>query len=294
MSRPKKDQAANRAQAGDPVLDFAGRLRELRAQAGSPSFRQLAKITHYSSSALAEATQGKRLPSEAVVRAFVTGCGGEPGEWLPLLRQAAAATAAAASAAAPGPAPPGPASPERARKTLLGDRGRPAVVALGACVLLVTGGMLGGMIEHGRTGQARTPPNPAPAKASAPRPIDGVDPIAGGCVADARLVDKSPVMLGGQQIGALEMIYSGRCGAGWARIYLYPGQPVMLGQVTVRAADGRLASFANPLIKQIPVYTDVLAPGRGGCLGAAAVFHAPHGTARAAISCQDPAASPSS
>jgi hypothetical protein len=86
------------------------------------------------------------------------------------------------------------------------------------------------------------------------------------------------------------MIYSARCAVGWARIYLYPGQPSMLGQVTIKASDGRLASFANPMIKQVPVYTDVIATASGGCLGAGAIFHAPHETIRATISCQDPAA----
>ncbi|HEV2373046.1 MAG TPA: helix-turn-helix domain-containing protein [Streptosporangiaceae bacterium] len=280
MGRRQGDLPAGGQQADDPVADFAARLRDLRDQAGSPSFRQLAKVTHYSSSALAEATRGKRLPSEAVLRAFVTGCGAQPDEWLTRLRQAAAASAAAAT--------PAPASGPVWR-TLLGDRRRPALVAASACLLFLAGGMLGGMVGHGQDpGVATRPRHAASVKARVSRPVDGVDPIVGGCVPDARLVDKSPVMLDGQQIGALEMLYSAHCGAGWARIYLYPGQQDMLGQVTVKASDGRLASFANPLVKQVSVYTDVITPGRGGCLGADAVFHAPHGTAHATISCQNP------
>jgi len=263
-------------------MDFAARLRELRIQAGSPSFRQLAKIAHYSSSALAEATRGKRLPSEAILRAFVTGCGAQPGEWITLLHEAAAAsTAGRATAPAPEPA---------RRAALLSDLRRPAVIAAGACVLLAAGTVLGAAIQHGqRTDQARTPKSATAAKTSVKRSADGADPIAAGCVKDARLVDKSPVMLHGQQIGALEMIYSARCAAGWARIYLYPGQPSMLGQVTIQASDGRLASFANPLIKQVAVYTDVIAPANGGCLGADAIFHSARASVRATISCQNPA-----
>jgi len=79
-----------------------------------------------------------------------------------------------------------------------------------------------------------------------------------GCVQDARLVDKSPVML--------------------------------RGQVTIKASDGRLASFAYPLRKQVPVYTDVISPLGGGCLSADAVFYSACAAVRAAISCQDPAA----
>jgi hypothetical protein len=149
--------------------------------------------------------------------------------------------------------------------------------------------MVGGMIERGQhTDLASGPRHTAAAGSGVQRAADGVDPIVGGCVKDARLVDKSPVMLDGRQIGALEMIYSARCAAGWAKIYLYPGQPNMLGQATIKASDGRLSSFAYPMIKQISVYTDVITLSSGGCLGADAVFHAPRETVRAAISCQDP------
>ena len=268
--------------AGDPVAGFAARLRDLRAQAGSPSFRQLAKMTHYSSSTIAEATRGKRLPSEAVLRAFVTSCGAQPDEWVTGLRQAAAArtaTRAAVSAADP------------AGKALRNGRLRYAVAAAGAVALLATGGMLGTVMEHGQKADPRgRPPNDAAAKTSVRRATDGSDPVVAGCVGDARLVDKSPVMLDGQQIGALEMIYSARCQAAWARIYLYPGQPSMLGQVTIKASDGRLASFAYPLVKQVAVYTDVITYTRGECLGASAIFRAAQAPVRAAISCQDPTA----
>ena len=96
--------------------------------------------------------------------------------------------------------------------------------------------------------------------------------------------------VGGDVLACGPLIYSARCGAGWARIYLYPGQPSMLGQVTIKASDGRLASFAYPLRKQVPVYTDVISPPGGGCLSADAVFYSARATVRAAISCQDPAA----
>lgn len=107
---------------------------------------------------------------------------------------------------------------------------------------------------------------------------DGVDPVTAGCVKDARLIETSPVMLGGSQIGMVELIYSVRCAASWARIYLPPGQPDMLGEVTVRASDGRLATFANPLIEQVPVDTDVITQGGSGCLAAEAssVLRAAH------------------
>lgn len=58
---------------------------------------------------------------------------------------------------------------------------------------------------------------------------------------------------------------------------------------TIRASDGRLSAFAYPLVRQIPIYTDVIVPGAGGCLAAQAVFHAGvHALATAATSCRLP------
>ncbi|MFF4382658.1 helix-turn-helix domain-containing protein [Kitasatospora sp. NPDC001547] len=68
--------------AGDgPLVLFALELRELRRQAGSPPYRRLAARTNYSASTLAEAAAGRRLPSDAVLAAFVAACGGDPQEW---------------------------------------------------------------------------------------------------------------------------------------------------------------------------------------------------------------------
>ncbi|AUG79605.1 hypothetical protein CFP65_4887 [Kitasatospora sp. MMS16-BH015] len=67
--------------AHGPLALFALELRELRRTAGSPPYRRLAASTNYSASTLAEATAGRRLPSEAVLAAFVTACGGDPAQW---------------------------------------------------------------------------------------------------------------------------------------------------------------------------------------------------------------------
>ncbi|MDH6140969.1 hypothetical protein P3T35_002982 [Kitasatospora sp. GP30] len=66
---------------GGPLALFALELRELRRQAGSPPYRRLAASTNYSASTLAEAAAGRRLPSDAVLAAFVTACGGDPVGW---------------------------------------------------------------------------------------------------------------------------------------------------------------------------------------------------------------------
>ena len=133
-----------------------------------------------------------------------------------------------------------------------------------------------------------------PAPAPTARVTDGTDPDAGHCAADARLLDKAPVMRGSVQIGGLELRYSPWCGAGWATIYLYPAQPTMMGEVTVRAGDGRYTAIANPLVKQVDDYTDVIVPGPGGCLGAyGQVYQAGMPVVTASLPCEAVTSTPS-
>ncbi|MFW6689972.1 DNA-binding protein [Streptomyces sp. MAR4 CNX-425] len=72
-----------------PVQRFAHELRKLRAEAGGPTYRQLAARGEYSVTALSQAAAGDRLPSLPVALAYVEGCGGDPGEWEWRWRQAA-------------------------------------------------------------------------------------------------------------------------------------------------------------------------------------------------------------
>jgi hypothetical protein len=97
----------------------------------------------------------------------------------------------------------------------------------------------------------------------------------------------------GAQIGALDLRYSPRCGAGWADLYLYPGEPTMMGEVTVRSGSDRFSTIANPLVKQVDDYTDVIVPDPDGCLGAGAVvYEAGKPIVTAVIPCQAPGAPP--
>lgn len=64
-----------------PVERFAWELRELRAAAGAPGYRQLAARAHYSASALSTAASGRTLPTREVTLAFVAACGGDVEEW---------------------------------------------------------------------------------------------------------------------------------------------------------------------------------------------------------------------
>jgi len=60
---------------------FAADLRRLRDKAGKPSYRELGSRAHYSAATLSDAAGGRKLPSLAVVLAYVKACGGDPDEW---------------------------------------------------------------------------------------------------------------------------------------------------------------------------------------------------------------------
>ncbi len=91
-----------------PVAAFACALRELRAAAGSPSYRELARRALFAPSVLSTAASGATFPTLAVTLAFASACGGDAGQWRRRWEAAAAAQAPLTDAASR------PASPRRA------------------------------------------------------------------------------------------------------------------------------------------------------------------------------------
>ncbi len=84
-----------------PVASFASALRQLRREAGSPSYRQMSARALFAPSVLSTAAAGSMFPSLRVTLAFVTACGGDPAEWR---RRWQATAAQLTSAAEPGSA----------------------------------------------------------------------------------------------------------------------------------------------------------------------------------------------
>ncbi|MFF5288645.1 helix-turn-helix domain-containing protein [Paractinoplanes globisporus] len=66
---------------GGPLQAFAYDLRKVRADAGSPTYRALAKVAGYSATTLSEAAGGVRKPSLEVVLAYVGACRGDAELW---------------------------------------------------------------------------------------------------------------------------------------------------------------------------------------------------------------------
>lgn len=77
MGRPEKPLGS----AASPIVSFARDLRELRAAAGNPSYRELARTALFAPSVLSSAASGYRLPTLQVTLAFVRACGGDGVEW---------------------------------------------------------------------------------------------------------------------------------------------------------------------------------------------------------------------
>ena len=73
-----------------PVQRFAHELRQLRRQAGSPTYRAMSDQVGYGASTLSQAASGKQLPSLPVTLAYVRACGADPEEWRKRWREAAA------------------------------------------------------------------------------------------------------------------------------------------------------------------------------------------------------------
>ena len=67
---------------GDGALScFARELRQLRAAAGYPSYRDLSRRARFSASVLSAAASGSSLPSLQVTLAYADACGGDLGDW---------------------------------------------------------------------------------------------------------------------------------------------------------------------------------------------------------------------
>ncbi|MFC0433820.1 hypothetical protein [Kutzneria buriramensis] len=90
----------------DVPARFAAGLRELRAKAGNPPYRELGRRAHYSAGTLSDAAAGRKLPSLAVTLAYVQACGGDAADWERRWHEAAATVATQEPAAEePGDSP---------------------------------------------------------------------------------------------------------------------------------------------------------------------------------------------
>jgi hypothetical protein len=92
---------------GGALARFALALRQLRAAAGYPTYRTLARAALFSPSVLSSAASGTAFPTLQVTLAYAMACGGDATEWGHRWAATAAELAATKAAAArPGAAKP--------------------------------------------------------------------------------------------------------------------------------------------------------------------------------------------
>jgi len=98
----------------DRMAAFAAALRELRANAGNPSFRKMAELSgRVSHTTLHEAATGARFPSWDTTREFALACGGSEADWRDRWERARPGPPRPDSATAiPEPEPPAAVIPE--------------------------------------------------------------------------------------------------------------------------------------------------------------------------------------
>jgi hypothetical protein len=307
-----------------PVARFACELRALRQAAGAPGYRTMAARANYSATVLSRAASGNELPSLPVALAYVTACGGDPVEWEALWREVVGQLPHGTGTRLAGDAGNRIPAAGITEGSLTGvSRSRAVMVksvirnvaearywALASILAMaaVSGWAtaLAGFAGHdgSHTAARSTAGNVAvgirSAAAIPPADLsDGNDPTESGCAPGAVTVAHATVRLlaatiiagiprtAGTAVGQVELRYSPRCHAAWARATPSPGYKVgSLGSVTVtitRRADGTYSSFRAAAITE--AYGDLLLT-RGGCLTAAAEFQfARGGRAAARTSC---------
>jgi len=216
----------------------------------------MARKVHFSASTLAEAVQGRRLPSQPVVEAFVRACDGDPDPWLQRWQAIAAVRSSSGSdAVAPG-------SPLRRR---LRWPARVAALSVAGVVGFVGHSAIVHPQQPARGGNDAAVVVPGP-------PHDGADPSDAGCGADSTVVATSTVTDAGRPVGVLQLRFSAACQGFWTRFTLQEAEIPALVELRLEASDGRLVAYAQEAPRGLPLYTDLLRPV-GACLRALALVH---------------------
>lgn len=219
---------------------FAEDLRLLRVRSGSPTLSHLQHTTGISRTVLSDAFNGRQLPSARTVDGVVRACGADPEEWIRRRDRLAAAPAARAddpvvlTAEEPilqesVPREPAGEQPRRPRRL------RRRTVALIAVAAFVVGAGIGGGVVGGVLGSRISALGDELAAAGPVNPQaqivvrTGVDPAMTPCVNDAKVAASEDRT----NDTRIQIVWSNKCYAGWARIARYDGK-----------ADGNLVKIS--------------------------------------------------
>lgn len=199
--------------AADTVDQFAADLRLLRVSAGSPTLASLQHATGISRTVLSDAFTGKQLPSARTVDGIVRVCKADPVDWL-RRRDQLSAKATVQEAA--------PEAPVAHRKAKRVHWAVAAVIAVAACAVgagasnvVTTEAMAGQVTTLKKELAAAGPVNPH----AQIQVRTGVDPAMTPCVNDAKISASEDR----PHNTRIQIIWSNKCYAGWARIARYDG-----------------------------------------------------------------------
>lgn len=227
----------------DSVSRFADDLRALRLEAANPTLFRLQHSTGISKTVLSDAFSGKRLPSARTVHGIVTQCGGDVSSWL-----ARRDRLARAKGIDPGPAVEIAPAAAEVLETPRPRRSFTVALVAGAFVLgllvsattsyAVATNVIG-QVRADAIEQTREDILSAPASENAQiNVINGVDPALSPCVNDAKVATAETR----NEHYLLEIIWSNKCYAGWARITRYDektsGNSVSVAIYPETAANG--------------------------------------------------------
>lgn len=208
------------AEPGDSIAGFASDLRALRLAADSPTLLSLQHTTGVSKTALSEAFAGKRLPSARTVDRVVRACGEDPAPWVARRDVLAGRAPGAGGSAADASVATGAGAPRGSRKRtvlLVAAAFVAGLVIAGGVNLLITAKLVDSARAEAAE-QTRQEILASPASEHAQINVhNGVDPALTPCVNDAKVATAQPRT----DNTLLEIIWSNKCYAGWARITRY-------------------------------------------------------------------------
>ncbi|WP_233225515.1 helix-turn-helix domain-containing protein [Amycolatopsis sp. CA-126428] len=262
--------------ADGPCERFAFELRQLREEAGSPTYRTLAEKTHFSKATLSAAAQGRRLPTLDVALAYAQACGGDLETWRHRWEEARAALGGAPSTVEAATEPPRT-SPRhnRARITLVSATIICALI--GVVFVFLSGDDSSQRTSISPAAPATSDESPTarfvPTGALSQQPVvDGADPKRSTCAADPDVttVDSVEVNTADETyLGSIELRYAPKCDVAWGRFSPTDGTVRLTGAIVTITAQRRNDAPNDTVYQAVfdgqAVFGNIL-PIRHGCV----------------------------